>query len=178
MSLTHKDVETILALIERSGYDELRLEFDELKIEVRRSAGLETEPRRVERGRERDASPRLARGVGAPAPVVSSAAAVPSARKPSTAANNAVPVDCVAIRSPSVGVFYRASSPDKPPFVEVGSKVTPMDVVALVEVMKLFNSVHPEATGTIIEIRAENGALVEFDQVLMVLQPDVELLSE
>lgn len=178
MSLTHKDVETILTLIERSGYDEIRLEFDELKIEVRKSAGLGTSRRREEVGHGHDApaSAALEARPASPAPAPKTSA--PSARPPVASGNDGVPADCVAIRSPSVGVFYRASSPDQPPFVEVGSRVAPADAVALVEVMKLFNSVHPEVAGTIVEIRAENGAMVEFGEVLMVLQPDVEFLSE
>lgn len=178
MSLTHKDVETILTLIERSGYDEIRLEFDELRIEVRKSAGLDTRPAREHASRGRDAPAPAALEARpaslAPAPK----APAPSPQSPVASGNDGVPTDCVAIRSPSVGVFYRSPSPDQPPFVEVGSKVAPADAVALVEVMKLFNSVHPEVAGTIVEIRAENGAMVEFGQVLMVLQPDVELLSE
>ena len=70
------------------------------------------------------------------------------------------------IKSPMVGIFYAAPSPDAGPFVKVGSKVKKGDTLCIIEAMKLMNDVVAEEDGEIVEICAENGALVEFGQTL------------
>jgi acetyl-CoA carboxylase biotin carboxyl carrier protein len=73
------------------------------------------------------------------------------------------------IASPSVGLFWRAPSPTAPPFVEVGARVEAGDTIAIVEVMKLMNYVVSPVAGTVVAIEAENGAMVEFGQTLVVV---------
>ena len=70
------------------------------------------------------------------------------------------------IKSPMVGIFYTAPSPDAEPFVKVGIKVKKGDTLCIIEAMKLMNDVVAEEDGEIVEICAENGALVEFGQIL------------
>ncbi|WP_087971644.1 acetyl-CoA carboxylase biotin carboxyl carrier protein [Oceanobacillus rekensis] len=70
------------------------------------------------------------------------------------------------IVSPMVGTFYTASSPEKGPFVFVGSSVEADTVVCIVEAMKLFNEIEAETSGEIVEIMVENGELVEYGQPL------------
>lgn len=77
----------------------------------------------------------------------------------------------VAVRAPMVGTFYRAPAPGAPPFVEVGSAVTEDQTVCIVEVMKLMNEVRAGCGGRVIAIHAENGALVEYGQPLIVIDP-------
>ena len=70
------------------------------------------------------------------------------------------------VKSPMVGIFYTAPSPEAEPFVKVGSKVKKGDTLCIIEAMKLMNDVVAEQDGEIVEICAENGSLVEFGQVL------------
>mgnify|MGYP005776658589 FL=1 len=70
------------------------------------------------------------------------------------------------IKSPMVGIFYTAPSPEAEPFVKVGSKVKKGDTLCIIEAMKLMNDVVAEEDGEIVESCAENGALVEFGQIL------------
>lgn len=70
------------------------------------------------------------------------------------------------VKSPMVGIFYEAPSPDAEPFVKVGSKVKKGDTLCIIEAMKLMNDVVAETDGEIVEICAENGSLVEFGQIL------------
>jgi biotin carboxyl carrier protein len=70
-----------------------------------------------------------------------------------------------------VGTFYRAPSPDAPPFVEVGSIVSKGQPLCLIEVMKLFTTIYAERDGRVAYIGAENGAFVEFGQALFVFDP-------
>ena len=75
------------------------------------------------------------------------------------------------IPSPLLGVFYRAPKPGEAPFVEVGSVVEEDTVIAIIEVMKLMNSVRAGVKGEVVEILAENGALVEYGEPLMRVRP-------
>src|SRR5262249_37687155 len=75
----------------------------------------------------------------------------------------------VAVRAPMLGTFYRASSPGAAPFVQVGQRVKADDVVCLIEVMKLFNSIKASVDGVVMKILAEDSKLVEFDQPLIVV---------
>src|SRR4029077_20169336 len=70
------------------------------------------------------------------------------------------------IVSPMVGTFYRAASPDAPPFVDVGKTVTEETVVCIIEAMKVMNEIKAETSGVIAEVVAENGKPVQFGQVL------------
>jgi acetyl-CoA carboxylase biotin carboxyl carrier protein len=70
------------------------------------------------------------------------------------------------IVSPMVGTFYRAGSPDGPPFVDVGKAVTEDTVVCIIEAMKVMNEIKAETSGVIAEVVAENGKPVQFGQVL------------
>ena len=69
-----------------------------------------------------------------------------------------------------VGTFYKASSPDAKPFVEVGQTVSKGDVVCIVEAMKLMNEIETEVSGKVVEICVEDGQPVEFGQVLMYIE--------
>ena len=70
------------------------------------------------------------------------------------------------IKSPMVGVFYRAPSPQSPLFVNIGDVVKPESVVCIIETMKMMNEIQAEESGTIVEILVENGQGVEFGQPL------------
>lgn len=94
--------------------------------------------------------------------------------KAGTTAPEAVPampraiesVQLKEIVSPMVGTFYRAASPDGPPFVDVGKTVTEETVVCIIEAMKVMNEIKAETSGVIAEVMAENGKPVQFGQVL------------
>ena len=90
----------------------------------------------------------------------------------SAAAAPAPPAAGLLIKSPTVGTFYAAPSPDDPPFVTVGSQVDPETIVCIVEAMKVFNQIPAEVSGTIVEILVKNGDPVEFGQPLYRVRPD------
>jgi len=85
-----------------------------------------------------------------------------------------VPADAglVEIRSPMVGTFYRAPSPESPPYVEVGARVEKGQVVCIVEAMKLMNEIEAEVSGTIVRGLIDNSQPVEFNQPLFLVRPD------
>ena len=81
-----------------------------------------------------------------------------------------IPQNVHEIRSPIVGTFYRAPSPDDDPFVQVGAEVSPGMVLCIVEAMKLMNEIEADVDGKIVKILAENGKPVEYNQPLFLIE--------
>jgi acetyl-CoA carboxylase biotin carboxyl carrier protein len=157
--LTYKDVAEILKIIDASTLDEISIEVDGAKIHVRRAGN--------------GGPPQSLPAMTAPAPWPSGSA--PAAHVAQELGHAAPPpADSAlqhAVRAPMLGSFYRAPSPQDPPFVEVGSVVKRGDPLCLIEVMKLFTTISADKDGRITHILAANGELVEFDQVLFVIEP-------
>jgi len=74
-------------------------------------------------------------------------------------------------KSPMVGTFYRAPSPEAPPFVSVGDKIDEHTTVCIIEAMKVMNEITPDRTGEIVSIEVENGEAVEYGQPLFLIRP-------
>ncbi len=156
MTLTAKDVEEIMKLLEASSFDRLALEVDGLKLELER--GGSGAPR-TERSR--------------PAPTSEAAHASPPAKAaPPPAAKPAREEGLVEVTAPLLGIFYRAPKPGEAPFVEVGGRIDTETVIGIIEVMKLMNSVPAGVSGEVVEILGQNGELVEHGEVLMLVRPD------
>jgi len=106
-------------------------------------------------------------GTSAPAALPSPAAPANPSGGGETAAPEPEEKGIVYVKSPMVGTFYRAPSPESPPFVEEGGKVKTESVVCIIEAMKVMNEIQAEVSGKIVEILIENGEPVEFGQALM-----------
>ena len=157
MSLTAADVAEIMRLVEQSGFDELTLEMDGIKLSLRRGAPAAQPPRRRVARRRR--TPAAAAGSPTPASRRS------SPQRPTVAA--AADPNVHEVASPLLGTFYRAPKPGAPPFVEVGAQVEEETVVAIIEVMKLMNTVRAGVRGTVTEILVADGALAEYGETLL-----------
>ena len=97
------------------------------------------------------------------------AAPAPAASAAPVATQDGTPVDfnnLKEVKSPMVGVFYQAPSPEADPYVHVGSKVKKGDVLCVIEAMKLLNEITADTDGEIVDVCVENGQLVEYGQVL------------
>lgn len=77
----------------------------------------------------------------------------------------------IEVKSPIVGTFYRAPSPDKSPYVKVGDQIEIGSVICIVEAMKLFNEIESEVGGKIVKVMVEDASPVEYDQVLFLVEP-------
>lgn len=159
MSLTAKDVQEIMTLLEGSTFDRLTLEVDGLKLELERGG---------------TGAPRPARKSEKASAPVPAAAHSPAPAPPPTPVRQSREEGLIEINSPLLGIFYRAPKPGEAPFVEVGARVSTETVIGIVEVMKLMNSVSAGVSGEIVEIVATNGELVEHGEVLMLVRPDTD----
>ena len=159
MSLSHEDVLEILALLDASDFDELRLETSGYKLHLRRSGAR---PPDVAHAPEAARPPAEAAAVEA---VANERAAGETVANETVAAGP--DPNLVDVTAPLLGTFYAAPQPGAPPFVAVGSAVDDGTVIGIVEVMKLMNSVCAGVTGVVAAIVARDGALVEYGEVLM-----------
>lgn len=148
--------------MKRSELTEFAVEEEGFKLKIRRGTnGLPI----ISTGR--GSNPPFVTGeAGAPAPAPAQTAGAPGAA-PSPAAEEA---GVTYIKSPMVGTFYRAASPESKPFAEIGAKVVENSVVCIIEAMKIMNEIQAEAKGTVLEVLVENGQPVEYGQRLFKLK--------
>jgi acetyl-CoA carboxylase biotin carboxyl carrier protein len=157
---TLEDVKKLVALVERSDVTHIAWQKGPEKVVIRRGAVA--------------AAPAPVVAI-APSPIHPPVAAVPAAPAAAPAAPKAEAKaeakPGVMVSSPFVGTFYRAPSPDAPPFVEVGAKVKKGQTLCIVEAMKLMNEIESEVDGTVAEILVQNATPVEFGEQLFRIVP-------
>lgn len=154
MSLSHKDVEDILRLLDDSAYNELHLETGNFTLTLRRGNDGWTQETTTVASHKPQAASSLATG---------------PADKPEEPAPTEEGL--VDIRAPMVGTFYRSPKPGAGPFVDIGSDIEQDTVIAIIEVMKLMNSIPAGQAGEIVEILAADASFVEKGQLLMRARP-------
>jgi acetyl-CoA carboxylase biotin carboxyl carrier protein len=152
-----KEIKSIIDLMKKNSLVEFELEEKDFKIKLKRPTGA------------------------APAPVVGVGAMddpelppyVPGTRSPSQGSSLPAPASAgeLEVKSPMIGTFYRAPSPDAAVYVDVGSEVGPDTVVGIIEAMKVMNEIKAETRGVITAIVADNAKPVEFGQPLFKLRP-------
>lgn len=103
-----------------------------------------------------------------PAPAAQSAAPAASA-EPETAPADEIPAG-TQVKSPLVGTFYSSPSPDEPPFVLAGQEVKEGDTLCIIEAMKVMNEIKAPCSGKVVRIMAQPGDLVEYNQLLCVIE--------
>jgi len=104
-----------------------------------------------------------------PMPIPAAAASAPAVN--AAPAAPAADANLLTIKSPIVGTFYQAPSPDAEPYVKVGTTVGPDSVVCIIEAMKVMNEIKAELSGTIVEVCCKDGQSVEFGQTLFRVRP-------
>lgn len=130
---------------------EVELELDDVKIKIKAA-----EPAPV------IAAASVAAAAPAAAPAAESADAAPAAEEQLPAGTQ--------VKSPLVGTFYSSPSPDEPPFVLVGQQVKEGDTLCIIEAMKIMNEIKAPCDGKVIRIMAQPGDMVEYNQVLCVIE--------
>ena len=157
MALDEKQILQVLDLFQKSDWQHLQLQSGTVRLNISKTE----RPGTVTRTAPPPAS------VSTPPPAQSTAAVAPAA----TPAAPVVDPRWVAVRAPMLGHFYAAPKPGAPPFVQRGQRVDADDTVGILEVMKLMNHVKAGCRGTVVQLVAVNGELVEFDQALFYIDP-------
>ena len=164
-SITQEDVLLILKLLDESPFDELHVETEDLKLWAsKHGRGISPPPTPT-------IEPTAAAGQEQNLSATKSAGSKAEAQPPKRALEqSAVREGLIPITAPMLGTFYRTPKPGAPPYVEVGSMVNEEDPVCIIEVMKLFNTVKAGIRGRIVQICAEQGQMVEFQQTLFLIE--------
>jgi acetyl-CoA carboxylase biotin carboxyl carrier protein len=150
-----KDIKAIIDLMKKNSVSEFELEKQDFKIRLKRgSNGVAMVP-----------NPDDVQLI-APAPPAGGSQASGTPATGSGSGGNEV-----EIKSPMIGTFYRAPSPEAGSYVEVGMEVNPETVVCIIEAMKVMNEIKAEARGVITQVLLENGKPVEFGQPLFKIRP-------
>ena len=152
-----EQIKAIITMMKDNDLSEFSIEHDGLKI-------------RIKRGPEGVQQTVTTVPVVAAAPALAPAAPVPAANSEAAPAQQVPAADLKHITSPMVGTFYRAPSPEAPPYVEVGAQVDEETVVCIIEAMKVMNEIKAEVKGVITEMLVENAKPVEFGQKLFAVR--------
>jgi oxaloacetate decarboxylase alpha subunit len=157
VSMNLKEIKELIEMLKDTDISELEIERSGVKVRMRKGGDVTFHP----------TMPRMEYP---PAHITAPAiAAIPAA----TAEKAVEPITTnqIKVTSPIVGTFYRASAPEKPSYVEIGSVVKKGQVLCIIEAMKLMNEIESEAAGKIVQILLENGQPVEYGQSLFVIEP-------
>ena len=171
MDLNEDDVIQIIRYLDESNFNELRLQLGDLRLVVNRTGSVAPLPDIADAAAT---GPTAATPPSPPPPPAIEPPAMPAAETAPQAAEPAQGSLRITITSPMLGTFYRAPAPGEPPFVDVGTVVDEDTTVCIIEVMKLFSTIKAEKRGRIARVSVEDGQLVEYGQVLFLLEPDSE----
>ena len=145
-----KEIKDMINLMNENGLTELEIEKEGVRIRLKKGARdsydktIEEAPRKS----AEESAPQAARMEGAPA------------KK-----------NALEIKAPMVGTFYRAPSPEAPPFINIGDVIEAGQVICVIEAMKLMNEIKSDVKGKVVDIQVENAEPVEFGQVLFIVEP-------
>ena len=149
-----KDIEQLIELLEKSSISEIEVRRWGKKIRVSRTGG-----NMIVQSSGFDAQETASR------PTESAQTVAP------LLAEDETPASGVEVKSPMVGTFYRAPSPDVDAFVKVGDQVKQGDTLCIIEAMKIMNEVESEVSGMVMDIKVDNAQPVEYGQTLFVIEP-------
>ena len=149
-----KDIKAIIDLMKKNSITEFELERQDSKIRLKRGLSGPS-------GGGEDSVPSISGGLAGSQVAPQNTATVPTP----------VATGEVEIKSPMIGTFYRAPSPEAGNYAEVGSDVNPDSVVCIIEAMKVMNEIKAETRGIIVEVLAQNGKPVEFGKPLFAVRP-------
>lgn len=147
-----RKIKKLIELVEESGISELEITEGEESVRIHRGGVAPIAPVYAQQPAQ----------YAAPAPVAATVAPIAEAAPAAPAGHT--------VKSPMVGSFYRASSPEAKPFVEVGSKVSVGDTLCIIEAMKMMNQIESDKAGVVTAILVNNQDAIEFDQPLFVIE--------
>ncbi len=148
-----KEIKEMINLMNENGLTELEIEKDNMRVKLKKTSS----------GTEVFSGPLIPEG---PRPAAENLTQKAVEQSPQNTAQNSV-----EIRAPMVGTFYRAPTPETPPFAEAGQVIEPGQVICIIEAMKLMNEIKSEIKGRVSEILVDNAEPVEFGQPMFLIEP-------
>ena len=178
-----KDIQELIKFVAKSGATDVELEIDNIKISIKSppkkrrggngddeiSKSIQETPIQMT---QNPVPVQVQVPVQAPAPVQVS---VPETQSQPISDVSKEKTDdesnYITIKASMIGTFYRSSSPENPPFVNVGDVIKEGDTICIIEAMKLFNEIESEISGKVIKVLVDDTTPVEFDQPLFLIDP-------
>jgi acetyl-CoA carboxylase biotin carboxyl carrier protein len=155
------EIQDLIKFVSKSGVSEVEIEQKDFKIVIKAENKSKKE--------EHTVYVQAPQQIAAPAPIAAApVAAAPEAPKAPVATEES---KYITIKSPMIGTFYRATSPDKPALANVGDTIEKGKVVCIIEAMKLFNDIEAEISGKIVKVLVDDASPVEYDQPLFLVDP-------
>jgi len=164
MFISEKNIKKLIKLVEDSDIDSIEVSSWGRRIRINQRGS----------SNGHSSAPATLQSYSAPTPAPQAVSSGPTPA-PAAAATETAAEDTgrlVEIKSPMVGTFYAAPSPESPPYVSPNAKVNAGQVVCIVEAMKLMNEIESEVSGRVAKVLVENSQPVEFDQVLFLIDPE------
>lgn len=158
-----KQIKRIIDLMKANELCEFEMEEEGFRIAIKRRTG--NEPQVI---LSHAPAPQMIAG---PVTATTAAAAASAAAASAAAEKLEEEKKYLEIKSPIVGTFYRASSPDAAPYVVVGAEIEPETVVCIVEAMKVMNEIKAEVKGIVRKILVDNATPIQFGQVMFLVEP-------
>lgn len=150
------EIQDLIKFVSKSGVSEVEIERKDFKIIIKAESKAKAEQHVIYQA----AAPQAPAQIAAPA-------AAPVAETPVVSDDSRY----ITVKSPMIGTFYRSTSPDKDPFVSVGSTIQKGSPVCIIEAMKLFNEIESEIAGKIVKVLVDDATPVEYDQPLFLVDP-------
>lgn len=148
-----KEIKEMINLMNENGLVELEIEKDDMRVRLKKTgAGVEASS-------------------GGTILIEKTSLSPTHAKEEATESIEKLAIKTVEIKAPMVGTFYRAPSPESPPYVEVGQVIEPGQVICIIEAMKLMNEIKSEIKGKLLEILVDNTEPVEFGQPMFLIEP-------
>jgi len=159
-----KQIQDLVKLVSRSDLSELKVEKDNFKITLKKGSSTPSINQGVKYEQALIPVQQVEQSQVSNIETTQEKIAQPG--HPTSEENN-----YITIKSPMIGTFYRASGPDKEPFVKIGDVVNKGDHICIIEAMKLFNEIESEVDGKIMKVLVEDATPVEYDQPLFLFDP-------
>lgn len=164
------EIQDLIKFVAKAGVNEVEIEKKDFKIVIKSDYLAKKKTNFKEETTIVQQTVPVAQMGAMPAPVAAQPVieAQPAAPKNDATEENS---NLVTIKAQMLGTFYRAPSPDKPSFVEVGSSFKIGDKLCVIEAMKLFNEIEAEISGKIVKVLVDDASPIEFDQPLFLVDP-------
>jgi acetyl-CoA carboxylase biotin carboxyl carrier protein len=166
------EIQELIKFVAKAGVNEVEIEKKDFKLLIKsdylakKKSNFKEETKIVQQ-----TVPVASIPAAAPAPVQEAVQAPAPAVEPDNKAASNEEDNYITVKAQMIGTFYRAPSPDKPSYVEVGDVIKPGDKICIIEAMKLFNDIESEVSGKVVKVLVDDASPVEFDQPLFLVDP-------